>query len=166
MTEQVDDALRRARALMDSSGRTNIEEAWEDLRRSHRSAPQHDKLPKYPYWVLDQVPHQSIALMLRVRYGAGFHYLETQGPVVYRSFEVDHWLVILFFGNIAQTMSKAMTTIAKRLAGSVSFDTFYRKAKQIRDRRLKKGRFRPSSSTNELGFEPRDFKSYCLLTIN
>jgi hypothetical protein len=160
---QLEEAIRRAQAL--SIAHTDIKKIWKDLQESHQvAARRNNELLEFPYWVMREVPHRNIERIIDGIYDSD-HYL-TLYPIIMHAYEKkqeDAWVFYLFFGNIHQALAKAMVKVAQYLylhkpTKIDSFDGLYRKVKQIRDRRIKKGTPRPGK--NILGFLPQDFHSY------
>jgi hypothetical protein len=113
MNNQAEDAIRRARALNNSLGHTNISEIWEDLQRSHKLARlQDNEFPEYPYWVEERVPGENIKLMLSVIYGSGAYMLKSWAPVVYITFGVEEWKVVLFLATCTNAYWKRWTSLS------------------------------------------------------
>jgi hypothetical protein len=162
-----DDAVRRACALPNSGENTNIREIWGDLKRSHRLSRQQDnELPEFPYWITERVPDENIKTIITEVYGGETNWLKFRGPVVYKTFDVEDWQVLLFFGNIHQSIARELGPFGKyhkknKLKNSICFDDFYRKVKQIRDLRLRKKSTRSRQLKNVLEFAADDFRSYC-----
>ena len=166
---QTEVAVERACNLVNQPDPADIRQAWQDLRRSHCAARRNGcELPAFPDWVLtEQIPAEALQLMLEAEYGEGARRLGKR-PVVCRNFGVPAWHFALFLGDIGHRMAGELSRVSKEKPDNVSFESFYRELKRIRDRRLNNrtpslsdSNLRLVKTENALGFKPSDLKTYC-----
>jgi hypothetical protein len=134
----------------------SIKTLWHDLCQFyHFKVRNGHMLKEFPYWILDEVPHELIPQMLELEYGVkGAKAIVFYGPRLEEHYKVPLWQFVLFFGSLTQPKVAALNKIPKNRRG-LNFDSLYRELKHIRSKRV-------PFSDGPLMFGKADFKKCCL----
>lgn len=137
-----------------------LDELWQQLRRSYEAENAHNGQP-FPYWALENLPHEQIIALIRMAYFEDLGAIRMYASKMPPGFATEPWKFVLFFNYIGQGSARTLRKISMQRP-TITFDQLYEEVRRNRLNRLNAPKVSNKGPKNPRArFHVSDFEGCC-----